>query len=107
MPLPRPEHKPVTICITTLFRWNYGSNETPLPRVCAIVASDRKITAGDVEYEPAQQKFAQMTPSTILLVSGDISVHSEAIRKTQKQIVNRPDTSPENVALIYAQAMQA
>jgi 20S proteasome alpha/beta subunit len=72
----------VTICIATLFHWNYSPNATPLHRMCALVASDRKITAGDVEYEPAQQKFAQMTPSTILLVSGDISVvHIYAIDK--------------------------
>jgi 20S proteasome alpha/beta subunit len=75
--------------------------------MCAIAASDRQITAGDVEYEPNQQKIAPITPRAIILIAGNYSVHSEAIMRTHKQINDNKDVLPENIALVYGQSIQA
>ena len=70
----------MTVCVATLFYWNYGTLIAPKPGIAAITASDQMITAYDVQYEPMQQKVAYITPKVLLLVAGDYATHSEAIR---------------------------
>jgi hypothetical protein len=85
----------VTVCIAALCRWNYRSASEPEDwGFVAIAASDRMITSGDVQYEPNQTKVAQMTQRTMLLIAGDYSLHSEAIRATQRQLESNRDASP-------------
>jgi hypothetical protein len=62
------------------------------------------ITAADVQYEPQQQKIAFFGKS-IILVAGDIAVHSQAIRETEKEIRGR-QLAPHDLALIYGRAIQ-
>jgi 20S proteasome alpha/beta subunit len=102
------ERKPVTVCVATLFHWNYASaGEAARFGVGGIAASDRMITAGDVKYEPHQLKFAEMTPRTIVLVAGDYAVHSQAIQNTVKMVKTSRDQSPENIARLYGKSIQA
>jgi 20S proteasome alpha/beta subunit len=98
----------VTVCIATLFRWNYATKGQPENYgFAALVASDRMITAGDVEYEPRQLKVAYMTPRSILLIAGQYPIHTQAIRIVAKQIEGRQDTtSPETIAVLYGKAIQ-
>jgi 20S proteasome alpha/beta subunit len=93
--------------VAALFRWNVGPRDAPSYKIVAITASDRKITAGDVEYEPQQQKLVRITPRILILVAGELALHSEAIIAAHKQIKGNADVSPQNVALIYGQALQA
>jgi hypothetical protein len=95
----------VTVCIATLFRWNYteGKGE-PNYGFGAITASDRMITAADVQYEPQQKKVAFFGRS-IVLVAGDLGIHSQAIRETEHEIRGR-QLSPHDVALIYGRKVQ-
>jgi 20S proteasome alpha/beta subunit len=97
----------MTICIAALFRWNYGTTDAPQHGVAAIAVSDRKITAGDIEYEPQQLKSAFITRRALVLIAGDISLHSGAIAETNKQVRGNIDMSPHNLALIYSQAIQS
>src|SRR5689334_13230553 len=94
----------MTVCIGVLFNWNYAEKGSP-PKYgrAAITASDRMITAADVQYEPQQQKIAFFGKSMIL-VAGDIAVHSQAIRETEKEISGRQVT-PHDLALIYGRAI--
>lgn len=69
--------------------------------------SDRKITAGDVEYEPNQLKIAFISDRALITVAGDISLHSEAIVRTNEQVRGRSDTTPQNIASIYGHAIQS
>ncbi len=101
------ENHDVTVCVAALFRWNYGTKDSPSLGVAAITASDRKITAGDVEYEPQQLKIAFITPRAIVLIAGDYSLHSEAILETRKQIRDDFSVPPQNIALIYGRSIQA
>ena len=79
----------MTVCIATLFKWNYAAPGVP-PKLefAALTASDRMITAADIQYEPQQQKIA-FFDGTMILVAGDIAIHSQAILDTQKQIKDR------------------
>jgi hypothetical protein len=100
------ERKPVTVCIAALFHWNYASPGTPNQfDSAALVLTDRTITAGDVKYEPAQRKIAHISPTTLILVAGDYGYHSTAIKETFRQ--TDETASPEKIATIYAQAIQA
>jgi hypothetical protein len=99
------EKVPVTVCIATLFRWNYAAKGEPTDfGIGAITVSDRMITAADVQYEPQQQKIA-FFGKTLILVAGDIGIHSQAIRETQKEIRGR-ELSPHDITLIYGRAIQ-
>jgi hypothetical protein len=110
--VPRPriaEPRPVTVCVAVLFHWNYAPAGQPLDyRPAALIASDRMITAGDVQYEPQQLKVANLTSRVVGMVAGDYTVHSQAIREIQDANKDRSETvSPYDIALQYGRAMQA
>jgi hypothetical protein len=97
----------MTVCVAALAAWNYAKPGDPDDwGLVAITASDRMVTFGDVQYEPAQMKLALMGKRALLLIAGDYSLHSEAIKTTQHQIKNRPDASPHDIALIYGRVLQ-
>lgn len=100
----------MTVCIAALFTWSYpptmGGSVPTFGRAAAVL-SDRMITAGDIQYEPQQLKIATISPRILLLIAGDYSIHSQAIKDTQKQTRNILDATPHNVALIYGHKIQA
>ena len=98
------ERKSVTVCVATIFRWNYGSVDQVDYGWAAVVASDRMRTSGDVQYEPSQLKLGSFNSSCLVMVSGDIGFHSEAFKETIKQ--TNEDSLPSNIAKIYAQQLQ-
>jgi 20S proteasome alpha/beta subunit len=99
---------PVTVCIAALFRWNYApAGEPERLGVAAITASDRMITAGDVQYEPQQLKVAHVTERILILIAGDFSMHTQAIKATIAQTRGNPNVKPHDVAVIYGKAVQA
>jgi 20S proteasome alpha/beta subunit len=105
----RPEIRgrpPVTVCIASLFQWNYGTVEKPEFGYAGITASDRMVTAGDVQYEPAQLKIAFLTTRTLLLIAGEYSIHSEAINFLRKEIMRNPNRTTQNIALLYGRQIQ-
>jgi len=97
----------VTVCIATLFQWNYAplGETTAELHTAAITISDRLITAGDVQYAPQRQKTARFGNS-MLLIAGDFGVHSQAIQDTEKEIKGRV-LSPHDTARIYGRAIQS
>lgn len=96
----------MTVCIAVLFNWNYAKPGDPVELGrAAFTASDRMITAADVQYEPQQKKVAYFGKS-IVLVAGDIGLHSQAIRDTEKEIKGR-DLSPYDITQIYGRAVQS
>ncbi|SDT60298.1 hypothetical protein [Bradyrhizobium canariense] len=102
------EKVPVTVCIATLFRWNYAQvGEPPRVGLVAIALSDRMITAGDVQYEPAQLKVAFMSDRALLMIAGDYSTHSQAIHDTHLKMRGIRNPSPYSIAQNYGQSIQA
>jgi hypothetical protein len=96
----------VTVCIAVLFSWNFNTSlENPRFGKGAITASDRMITAADVQYEPQQTKAAYFGKS-MLLVAGDMAIHSQAIADAEKEVRGR-DLPPHDIARIYGRCIQA
>ena len=89
-----------------IVRLTYGVVPNHTTGMAALVMADRRITAGDLTYEPAQLKFGFLSERALIAVAGDITVHSEAILRTQEQAKARADISAPNIALIYGHAIQ-
>jgi len=73
--------KTVTVCIAALSRFNEAS--------IVIGASDRMITAGDIEFEPPQTKIIQLTTSIAALTAGESSAQIEISGATLRDIKAR------------------
>lgn len=98
----------MTVCIGALFRWNYAkSGDMPDWGAAALTLSDRKITAGDVEYEPHQTKIARASDRVLLLIAGDYTAHSQAVKMTMERARNTPGIRPYDLAIAYGAAIQA
>jgi len=61
-----------------------------------IGASDRMITAGDVEFEPDQVKIWWMNPSVAIMVSGNTPLQSEILLSVQAEVSKRIELEPDN-----------
>jgi hypothetical protein len=96
----------VTVCIAALFQWNFAKpgDEPDFGKV-AVTISDRMFTTPDFQYEPELAKVGRLSPKTIVLVAGDLSIHSEAIKNVTSKIT--PLALPENIAVIYGREIQA
>jgi hypothetical protein len=97
----------MTVCIGAIFRWNYAAAGPPDIGFAGIAMSDRMITAGDVEYEPNQLKVALITQHVMLMIAGDYTTHSQALRPTLKQFVSSPNATPLEVARVYGSQIQS
>jgi hypothetical protein len=74
----------VTICVTAICSDGhiiYG-------------ASDRMLTAGDIQFEPQQSKIWSITNSIIIQVAGDASIHSDIIKKVNADVGKRIQENP-------------
>jgi hypothetical protein len=65
-PTPRRLEKPMTVAIAAIC--NIGKDPGPI----IVTASDRMITIGDIEYEPAQTKVITFATRTVALFAGDM-----------------------------------
>jgi len=59
-----------------------------------IGASDRMITAGDIEFEPSVSKILSPTNSIAILTAGDQSIQMQVYQKVYKIIADKIDTEP-------------
>jgi hypothetical protein len=74
----------VTVCVAAIF------NGTSV-----VGASDRMLTAGDIEFEPQQSKVFQLTSSISVMVAGDSSLQMEIILNVKNEVNNRIDENPK------------
>lgn len=76
-------------------------------KTTVIGASDRMITAGDIEFEPGQAKMWNFTRSIWALVAGDMAIQASLMREVHKEaqdwIVAKPETwlKVKDVAQLY------
>src|SRR5258706_1454222 len=92
-PKPRrlPERKcPVTVCI--------GVISSPM----VIVASDRMITSGDIQFEQQQAKIFNVAYNVLALISGDIAVQTALINSTRAKALQGGIKSVQEVAKTFA-----
>jgi hypothetical protein len=79
------EDLPVTVCVATMCdKWTIMG------------ASDRMLTAGDVEFEPQQTKVYTITSSIAIMWAGDSSLQAEITQKLQSVVSERIEAEPEN-----------
>jgi hypothetical protein len=100
------ERRPLTVCLATLFRWNYANLGQPADwQRAAIVASDRLLTVGDVQYEPAKQKVFYL-PKGLIVVADEMELHSQALKELLKGVSGDFRRPADEIATRYAHAMQ-
>jgi len=92
----------VTVCIASLFTWYHTDGTTQL---AVLTASDRMITAGDIEYEPNQIKMTTFTRRIVGLFAGDFPTHSDAIAITRAALASDPSMNVAQVADTYGAAL--
>jgi hypothetical protein len=61
-----------------------------------IAASDRMLTAGDVQFEPRQSKIVALTTSIAALTAGDSSMQAEIFQLLRADIAARIQAEPDN-----------
>lgn len=89
----------MTICIAAISENNV-----------LIGASDRMLTAGDMQYEPERPKILPLTKAIYLMTAGDISIHSRLYTSVSNIVNSRILEEPDNwwnvqdVAELYSQA---
>jgi len=52
-----------------------------------IGASDRMLTAGDIQFERQQTKVWQLTPHLAVMIAGDASIHTEILRCVELDVL--------------------
>lgn len=81
----------LTVCIAAI---NNGA---------VIGASDRMITAGDIEFEPPIPKILSLTTSIVVLTAGDQSIQMQVFQKAHKIIIEKIDAEPQKwIDVLYA-----
>lgn len=77
---------PVTVCIAALC----------LNGRVVVCASDRMITAADIQFEPPQRKVWQLTTATCLLTAGDTSFQTQICQRVDEEVRDRVTQSPDD-----------
>jgi hypothetical protein len=90
----------MTVCIAAVIPWLY--HPTHEIGTAVITASDRMLTAGDIQYEPAQHKVSFISTHAIIMVAGDMVIHTEALLSTQSDIQRDNFTTVRQIAENYA-----
>src|SRR6185437_12932896 len=70
-----PKRQTVTVCVAAI------SDSSTI-----IGASDRMITAGDVEFEPPQAKIYPLTSSIAAMIAGDASLQIELLYAVNEKV---------------------
>jgi hypothetical protein len=61
-----------------------------------LAASDRMLTAGDIEFQPPRSKIFRLTPSIITMASGDSSLNMEITHSVWRDVYERIEKDPTN-----------
>jgi hypothetical protein len=61
-----------------------------------IGASDRMVTAGDIEFEPQKPKLYQFSSSIVAQIAGESSVQIEIIQQVARDVTARVKESPQD-----------
>lgn len=84
----------MTVCIAAMCTYSGMSH--------IIGASDRMLTAGDIEFEPPQTKIYGLGVATVALVAGDAAAQATICDKTNREIMRDGVTYVRDAAEIYA-----
>jgi hypothetical protein len=77
------------------------------------IASDKLLTAGDIQFEPAARKIDFVTNSIAIMFSGDANLHGEILQPVIRDVNQRISANPKqwlnvkDVAALYVQHRNA
>jgi 20S proteasome alpha/beta subunit len=91
----------LTVCIAALCLLTDKRAATPVTHQVVVTASDRMITAGDIEYEPAQPKAYTVTNRVVVLFSGDVLAQAEIGRRANLEILSKGGGSVSDIAAAW------
>jgi 20S proteasome alpha/beta subunit len=74
----------VTVCIAAIYE-----------RSGVFSASDRMITAGDIQFEPPVEKVRYLTRSCLVMFAGDAAMQAEIIQATQATLSEKIRQNPD------------
>jgi hypothetical protein len=75
---------PVTVCVAAMCATNI-----------LIGASDRMLTAGDVEFEPETAKIYSVTNSAVVMIAGEASLQSDILQRLYMFAADRIKERPQ------------
>jgi ATP-dependent protease HslVU (ClpYQ) peptidase subunit len=61
-----------------------------------LIASDRMLTAGDIQFEPPIPKMYFLTPSLVVMFSGDANFHSEVLQDLIVDVNKKVEAAPDD-----------
>lgn len=82
---PRTRRSALTVCVAAICEDNI-----------ILGASDRMVTAGDVEFEPPQTKVTFLTSSIAVMIAGDSSLQVEIVYEARDEVQQRVVAEPTN-----------
>jgi hypothetical protein len=82
----------VTICVAAVCNALPPNDKFPM----IVGASDRMLTAGDIEFEPEVPKTVPITNSIFVLLAGDSSLQTEIMQQTYVVVNGRIKEDPKN-----------
>ena len=91
---------PVTVCIATISQLESDGVQYPM----IIGATDRMLTAGDIEFEPAQTKVFLFTNRVVALVAGDASFQIAVCSDAGLELRDNQNVDVKTVAETYSRA---
>ncbi|MBV9732655.1 MAG: hypothetical protein JO275_07735, partial [Verrucomicrobia bacterium] len=80
----------VTVCVAAISQDSTGQG------LMMTGASDRMLTAGDIEFEPEQSKIQPLTTSIALMLAGDSAIQREIVQSVFFDVVARIKSEPKN-----------
>lgn len=81
----------MTVCVASISQLIIkGKNLGPI----VIGASDRMLTAGNVQFQPQQPKMQQITPAIIVMVAGDMATQAEIYHGMRRDVDERIAAEP-------------
>ncbi len=88
----------MTVCIVAIFENQF-----------IVGASDRMLTAGDIQFQPSQSKVWPLTTSITGMIAGDVGIHADIFNKINSDISIHLENNPQqwlkvsDVAELYVQ----
>jgi len=95
----RRRRRKVTVCIAALCTWG--------GQIMVVGASDRMLTAEDIEFEPPRSKISYMSPFIVALTAGDSSAQTSICTNTRQEVNKLTAPPVAKVADIYARQFAA
>jgi 20S proteasome alpha/beta subunit len=94
----------MTVGVAALCQWRYPDGQHG---PCVVVAADRMMTSGNTEYEPEKRKIGVFSQRALILVAGDLAVHSQLIAESTELIRNNGITRIRDMANLYGDRLRA